>query len=143
MNSKKNIGTLGDVYNNSTNKGINLTIESTVCNFKMSVTCSIIQKITSKLPQKQIDLSNFVIPKNIALADKEFHIPGEISLLLASDVFFKIIQDGKIEGRPADPILLNTQLGYIVSSTSQTGTTSAIAMHTVVEPDLDHCVRQF
>lgn len=71
------------------------------------------------------------------------HIPGEISLLLASDVFFKIILDGKIKGGPSDPILLNTQLGYVVSSTGCSNDDTSVTMHTAVSPDLDHCIRQF
>ncbi|GBP67622.1 hypothetical protein EVAR_98677_1 [Eumeta japonica] len=39
----------------------------------------------------------------------------EVSLLLAADVFFRILKDGEIEGGPADPILLNTRFGYIIS----------------------------
>ncbi|KAG7295220.1 hypothetical protein JYU34_022191 [Plutella xylostella] len=140
--SAKNICTLGDNYNNTTNKVIHLSIESLANDYKLDITCSVINKITSKLPQRQIDLSSFIIPKHVQLADTEFHIPGEISMLLSSDVFFKIMLDGKIEGGPADPILLNTKLGYIVSSTGCSNA-SSITMHTFQSPDLDHCVSKF
>lgn len=139
----KNISTLGDVCNNSTSKGIQLQCESLKNNFHFNVTCSVINKITSNVPQRKIDLSSFIIPKHLDLADKDFHTPGEISMLLACDVFFKIIKDGKIEGGPADPILLNTQLGYIISSPGISTDNTAIAMHTVISPELDHCVSQF
>lgn len=88
-------------------------------------------------------MKSFTIPKHVNLADDDFHHPGEISILLACDVFFKIILDGKIEGGPADPILLNTQLGYIISLTGDFNSDAAIAMHTVISPDLDHCIQQF
>lgn len=84
---QKSIATLGNSCHNFTNKGINLQFESLINSFNMNITCSLINKITSKLPQKQVDLSNFIIPKHVDLADKEFYIPGEISLLLASDIF--------------------------------------------------------
>lgn len=94
----KNITTLGDICNNSTSKGIQLQCESLKNDFQFNVTCSVINKITSSVPQKEIDLSRFIIPKYVDLADENFHTPGEISMLLACDVFFKIIIDGKIDG---------------------------------------------
>lgn len=56
------------------------------------------------------------------------------------------MQDGKVEAGPEDPVLLNTRLGYIVSgrmSVSPSCNHNTVAMHTMVNPDLDSCVRQF
>lgn len=145
FDSYKNIITLGD-DSSQTKKGVKLTVHSMVQDYKLDVNCSIIDKITTTLPQQAFDLNKFQLPKSITLADNEFHIPGEISLLLAADIFFRIVQDGKVEASPEDPILLNTRLGYVVSgsiSVSPLCNFNTVTMHAVVSPELDSCVRQF
>ncbi|GBP68437.1 hypothetical protein EVAR_56699_1 [Eumeta japonica] len=68
------------------------------------------------LLKKRYDNPSLLINNHISmLLDMPMIHRGEVSLLLAADVFFRILKDGKIEGGPADPILLNTRFGYIIS----------------------------
>lgn len=139
---EKQILTLGNKLN-KIDKAINISIHSLTQNFNINVTCSIVDKITSPLPQRQFDISKALIPKNIALADNEYNIPGEIHLLLGADIFFRVLQDGKIEGGPSDPIMLNTRFGYIISGDSFPCCNVATSLHAVVDTDLDHIVKKF
>ncbi|GFG32676.1 hypothetical protein Cfor_12291, partial [Coptotermes formosanus] len=111
--------------------------------FKINATCSIVNEITTPLPQKRFDISNFIIPKDINLADNDFNTPAEINLLLGADIFFKVMQDGKISGGPSDPIMLNTKFGYIISGDSFPCCNVVTSLHAVESTDLDHIVKKF
>ncbi|XP_039758829.1 uncharacterized protein LOC120632857 [Pararge aegeria] len=82
MAQQTNIISIGN-KNNKIYKAVKLNIHSCVHeNIKFNIKCHVIDTITTRLPQKYIKLKNFSVPKDIILADDEFHIPSTIDLLL-------------------------------------------------------------
>ncbi|XP_058816985.1 uncharacterized protein LOC131680282 [Topomyia yanbarensis] len=81
------------------------------------IPCVVLDRITSELPIKPVDISNWPIPSSIHLADPQFHRPGKISMLLGNKLFFNLLEPGTIklclENRL--PVLQNTKLGWVVS----------------------------
>lgn len=69
-------------------------------------------KITEKIPD-----SNFVVPNikelNINLADPLFNKRGSIDMLLGAEIFYSILQPGRLERNPQTPLLQETHFGWI------------------------------
>ncbi|XP_076549257.1 uncharacterized protein LOC117612080 [Osmia lignaria lignaria] len=76
-----------------------------------------IPKIASLIPDQQIDRSNIKIPKNLNLADPEFHRPAPIDLLLGSGTALSLVSVGQINLSPPDGpdlYLQKTRLGWVI-----------------------------
>ena len=68
------------------------------------------------MPSLPLKRADFEIPKNIALADPEFHKPSDIDILLGVKLFYKLLCVGQIELKNCpDLVLQKTQLGWIVA----------------------------
>lgn len=99
----------------SLNQIVKLPMFACQSNIKFILQCHVIDTITSILPQQEINVSNWdIIIKKIHLADINFNIPDEISILLGADVYFNILLDGTIKLENG-PVLQNTLLGYVVA----------------------------
>jgi hypothetical protein len=103
-------------------KAIDLEIYSLVFPFKVKTECLIIDNITSHLPQQEIDISKFVFPKHMKLADDTFHLPSEVNLLLGSDIFFQVLMNqASLEDVAATGMrLLQTRFGVVVAGRAST-----------------------
>ena len=64
------------------------------------------------MPSIQLNRAKLEIPKNIFLADPEFHKPAEVDLLIGVKLFYKLLCVGHIELKNhPDAILQKAQLG--------------------------------
>lgn len=86
--------------------------------FTACVQCLILKQITSKLPTITLSEVCFSIPDNITLADPNFYDSQPIDLLLGADLFWELINEGKMRLKNG-PYLQNTKLGWIVSGSIQ------------------------
>lgn len=80
---------------------------------KMKVSCSVLNKITSSLPQIVINEKCLNIPRNLPLADKEFFIPSQTDVLLGAYLYYDIIEPGIVKLGQNLPVLQN-RLGWII-----------------------------
>ncbi|KAL9924450.1 uncharacterized protein ACN2A1_007187 [Glossina fuscipes fuscipes] len=92
-------------------------IESLLKPFSVTLEAHIVDQISGTLPDAEIDISNWNIPEHIPLADERFNIPQAVDMLLDVDIFFDILENGKIALGRNRPILTNTRLGWIVAGT--------------------------
>ncbi|XP_072392243.1 uncharacterized protein [Diabrotica undecimpunctata] len=125
--------------------------------FKIS--CAILDNITCRLPQVSINRSKLNIPSTVTLADPTYSVPGNIDLLLASDIYSELLSDGLIRLGKGLPVLQNTHLGYIMfgslppyalhkgiyrSQLSPTHSNVSLFVQSTSEEDkLDNIIRQF
>lgn len=82
--------------------------------FNARVKCLILPCITSSLPSTAIEVDAIRIPDNVQLADPTFYVPGEIDLLIGADVFWDLLNEGKMR-LSNGPYLQNTKLGWLIS----------------------------
>ncbi|GBM13590.1 hypothetical protein AVEN_124000-1 [Araneus ventricosus] len=72
-----------------------------ICNGNSYITSLIdllvIPKIADSVPQNVLNIAQLNIPKRSELADPNFDKPGETDMLIGAELFFKIIEDGKID----------------------------------------------
>ncbi|GFQ81051.1 integrase catalytic domain-containing protein [Trichonephila clavata] len=57
----------------------------------------VVPKITGLTPTNKLDISGIKIPEYIKLSDENFYSPGRIDLLLSNQIFFEILNHGKIK----------------------------------------------
>ncbi|KAL0879304.1 hypothetical protein ABMA27_003083 [Loxostege sticticalis] len=95
------------------------------------MSCFVLDKITCKLPQRKKDISKLVLPSDVTLADKDFHEPSNIHILIGADVFFQVLlsseparalqpptKQSTVSDATKDvhyPTLLNTQFGHVIA----------------------------
>ncbi|KAI5645263.1 putative peptidase (DUF1758) domain-containing protein [Phthorimaea operculella] len=96
-----------------------ITVKSRVNAYSTTVDAFIVDKITSEMPNNEIDTSGYTIPTNLTLADPHWNIPAEPDLLLAADVFWDIITSGKIKLGPGNPIIHNSMFGWLVAGSAR------------------------
>ncbi|XP_050294945.1 uncharacterized protein LOC126735061 [Anthonomus grandis grandis] len=96
-------------------KRVQLQIKSMVNNFSAKIPALVINKITELTPQIPIDISSIKLPADIILADSSFHTPSEVDLLIGAGLFYNILCSRQIKTGNGNPILQETQLGWVVS----------------------------
>ena len=99
----------------SSNKSVNLTIQSMCCQFSINLDFFVLNKIANQLPTSFINKDKFKVPGNIKLADLTFNVPGSIDLLLGAGVFYDLLLVGRIKIADNMPVIQKTRLGWIVS----------------------------
>ncbi|KAL0832997.1 hypothetical protein ABMA28_001120 [Loxostege sticticalis] len=96
---------------------IPLEIQSTTSSYRKTINFHVVQQITCKLPQNEIDISKLKIPEGVVLADKDYYFPSSIDLLMGADIFFQILLPSQPEVELQSNNLVNTKLGYIIGGT--------------------------
>lgn len=113
------ITAVGDVIAATTHHYIDLKFIAT--NSKglqevVSAEALVLKKISKKQPNEFIQKDDrWKHIEKLNLADPEYHIPGDIDLLLGGDVWGDIILRGLYKSRRGSPIATNTRLGWILN----------------------------
>ncbi|XP_057670066.1 uncharacterized protein LOC130902185 [Diorhabda carinulata] len=87
--------------------------------FMTDLSCFILPEITGNLPTFYIDKQKLLIPKYINLADKNFHKPGPIEMLIGADIFWNVLCPNQLKLNTNGPVLQETQFGWLVSGKIQ------------------------
>lgn len=97
-----------------TNGIVHLSIKSSVDNkISEEIEAYVVKKILNKIPQKPLPIHEWPHIRKLKLADRAFHIPNDIDLLLNSEFYAQIIQNGLSKHKGA-PTAQNTTFGWIV-----------------------------
>lgn len=120
-----------------------LELHSQHSNFKIKLSCLILDQITGSVPSVSIKLNNFQIPKNIQLSDPNFDKPGKIDILIGSSTFFELLCIGQIKLGTALPILQKTYLGWIISGPTGPHPNNQVQCHHSIENELNDQLVKF
>ncbi|XP_066592054.1 uncharacterized protein [Prorops nasuta] len=95
---------------------INIRIKSIVNQYERELTCLVIPTISDLVPTERFPRHRLKIPRNIKLADPEFHIPRPVDLLLGSGVTTSLFCVGQIRlsDHNEDAYAQKTQLGWVI-----------------------------
>lgn len=105
---------ISSISNNTAycHKMVDITFSSLLDNSKnYKVSCAVLNKITSYLPQVNVKVEKLCIPKNLNLADLTVYSSSKIDLLLESDIYYELLAPGIIKLGDQLPTLQNTYLG--------------------------------
>ncbi|GFV04347.1 DUF1758 domain-containing protein [Trichonephila clavipes] len=110
--------------------------------FARNVQFSLLPKITDAIPVSKLNISDLNIPASIELADSNFHMPGQIDILIGSELFFEILNPEQHYLQEGNVILQNTKFGYLVTGTLPQSQQQANCC-LISEPSLDITVKKF
>ncbi|XP_050515916.1 uncharacterized protein LOC126890770 [Diabrotica virgifera virgifera] len=84
---------------------------------QFDVSCSVIDRITERLPQIALNPHGLKIPDHIIheLADPRFWEPSNIDILIGADLYFSLLKGDLISLGHNQPTLLETAFGYVVA----------------------------
>nr|XP_033204669.1 uncharacterized protein LOC117165366 [Bombus vancouverensis nearcticus] len=117
------------------------TITSTDGKYKKTLRFLVIPAMSTFIPSEPIDPSSLGLPRNIQLADPQFHCPAPIDVLLSTGSTFESLCIGQVNlAQPGEPELRlqKTRFGWIIggSPTSQTAINTFHATTTALQEDL-------
>ncbi|XP_024869084.1 uncharacterized protein LOC112452878 [Temnothorax curvispinosus] len=126
-------GVNGSVTNSS--QVVNLRIHSLINSYYADISCIVTDQVTSKLPAYNLKRDNFDIPRNLKLADPNFHKAADIDILLGAEFFWELMCVGQIKASHKHPTLQKTRLGWILAgrlNNSSALTKRVQALHAIV-----------
>ncbi|XP_039303907.1 uncharacterized protein LOC120357485 [Solenopsis invicta] len=100
-------------------KSVNIKLTSRFGTFGTELECIIIQQITPMIPIFECDTVKLNISKNIRLADPNFHVPGQIDILIGSEIFWDLFCIGQIKLGKNMPTLQKSLFGWVVTGPTQ------------------------
>jgi len=96
--------------NTVTHHSVSIHLRSKLTDWHTTLDCAVLSNITGMTPVTKQDISSWKIPKDIKLADEQFHQPGGIDLLIGADLFYEMSRPGR-HTRPGNfPVLQETVL---------------------------------
>lgn len=118
-NCTVNIGAVDSLCTVS-NHYVKITFFSVYNNSKDELNFLIVPNIADWVPNEIFPRQSFDIPKNLQLADPQFHIPKPVDLLLASRTTLTTLAVGqiKLQHNGSQIILQKTALGWIIAGGS-------------------------
>ncbi|GFV78264.1 DUF1758 domain-containing protein [Trichonephila clavipes] len=120
----------------------NIEVSNRDYTFARNVQFSLLPKITDAIPVSKLNISDLNIPASIELADSNFHMPGQIDILIGSELFFEILNPEQYYLQEGNVILQNTKFGYLVTGTLPQSQQQANCC-LISEPSLDITVKKF
>ncbi|GFT12007.1 integrase catalytic domain-containing protein [Trichonephila clavipes] len=120
----------------------NMEVSHRDSTFARNVQFSLLPKITDAIPVSKLNISDLNIPASIELADFNFHMPGQIDILIGSELFFEILNPEQHYLQEGNVILQNTKFGYLVTGTFPQSQKRANCC-LISEPSLDVTVKKF
>ncbi|KAJ8941107.1 hypothetical protein NQ318_019112 [Aromia moschata] len=112
---------------------------------KYSVEVLVVDKITSRLPQVEIDFKTLSHLTDVPLADDTFYKPNQIDGIIGAELYPYLIGQGRVTGASEAPVAIETSLGYVVmGSVHMTESPStSLSFCSIVDPSLDNLVKRF
>ncbi|XP_063995623.1 uncharacterized protein LOC135172980 [Diachasmimorpha longicaudata] len=103
-----------------------LEIRSNHNDFTQRLNFLIVPQIAERNPREMFPRQLFDIPKNLKLADPQFHLPKAVDLLIASNTMLSVLSGGQIKLRHKDSSIMiqKTRLGWIFAGGSEIVTSS-------------------
>ncbi|GFU84377.1 integrase catalytic domain-containing protein [Trichonephila clavipes] len=120
----------------------NIEVSNRDYTFARNVQFSLLPKITDAISVSKLNISDLNIPASIELADSNFHMPGQIDILIGSELFFEILNPEQYYLQEGNVILQNTKFGYLVTGTLPQSQQQANCC-LISEPSLDITVKKF
>uniref|UniRef100_A0A6P7GIT0 Uncharacterized protein LOC114342977 n=1 Tax=Diabrotica virgifera virgifera TaxID=50390 RepID=A0A6P7GIT0_DIAVI len=87
-------------------------------NIRFSLSCAVIDKITKKLPQFNINSTSLNIPPHFltSLADPDFDTPSDIDILVGGDLYYDLLDnEPNVRLGYGLPIFLSSYLGWVIA----------------------------
>ncbi|KAJ8910202.1 hypothetical protein NQ315_014373 [Exocentrus adspersus] len=131
------------------NSIVDVKIHSPINAFSTTLSCLLIDKITTNIPCVSFEQKNISLPPNLILADPSFNISAKIDMLIGADTFWNLLCIGQIKLGKNAPILQKICLGRVVSGPiyldkkSKLNTVCNLTVETNCDDALNHQLQKF
>lgn len=105
-----------------------------------NVTAIVVKSISKTMPSEILKTENWGHLTDLQLADPDFHKPGEVEILLGTDIFWGILENEKREGKSGQPFAVKSTIGWLVGGPNLASTPVTVFN---VNADLDYNLRRF
>ncbi|XP_053686155.1 uncharacterized protein LOC128735696 [Sabethes cyaneus] len=144
----KRISTNIEVYGISqsvkkVNHQTTITVSSRFGSYTTSMDFLILPSLTRILPTANVDISRWVIPRHLPLADPKFNIAHDVELIIGIKNFFSILQNEQFTLGSGLPVLRKTVFGYVVAGEAINQPTSTVVCNVSSIDNLESIVRKF
>ncbi|XP_062538201.1 uncharacterized protein LOC134206488 [Armigeres subalbatus] len=99
---------------------VEVHFQSRCSDFRAAVECLVTPKVTGTIPTTNIDVTDWVIPDGIQLADPSFFKSNKVDMLIGAELFFALMKPGHITLDDDLPELRNSHLGWLVTGAYRT-----------------------
>ncbi|XP_071577848.1 uncharacterized protein [Temnothorax nylanderi] len=106
-------GINGTVTQSSQNA--HLKLYSRFNSYSANIICIVADQVTNKLSAFNLKRDTFDLPRNLKLADPQFHKSLEVDVLIGAELFWDILCVGQIKASAKHPIMQKTRLGWILA----------------------------
>ncbi|XP_076635448.1 uncharacterized protein LOC143348736 [Colletes latitarsis] len=124
----------------TTNNLLTATVKSRTSNFKRTLKFFTVPRIANRIPDQQIDRTRIPIPKNVKLADPQFHRPAPVDMLISAGPTMASLSIGQLNlssNDQSDLILQKTQFGWVIGGSGPTATARTKHRTFFSTPDFD------
>ncbi|XP_020297156.1 uncharacterized protein LOC109861769, partial [Pseudomyrmex gracilis] len=94
---------------------VQVRIQSQLNSYANSISCIVTDRVTKRLPAFTLKRRALDLPRNLRLADPQFHVSSEVDLLLGANIFWDLLCVGQIKASNKHPTLHKTLLGWVLA----------------------------
>lgn len=96
-------------------QAVKIELQSRIDSYSATIDCIVSDHVTDRLPGISLRRKDFELPRNIKLADPQFHVSSEIDILIGAEIFWDLLCVGQIPSSDRHPKLQKTRLGWILA----------------------------
>ncbi|XP_062716695.1 uncharacterized protein LOC134292046 [Aedes albopictus] len=96
---------------------VEVQFQSRCSDFRATLECLVTPKVTGTIPTTDIDVTSWLLPDGIQLADPSFFRTDKVDMLIGAELFFALMKPGHITLDDGLPELRNSHLGWLVTGT--------------------------
>ncbi|XP_031788733.1 uncharacterized protein LOC116417810 [Nasonia vitripennis] len=124
------IGAINDVRT-TTKHCVDAQFKALHSDFNKRLTFLTVPNITSVTPEEPFPRDSIRLPKNIRLADPQFHLPRQVDILIGSGATLSMLSIGQVNlSREGSELYLQkTQLGWVIVGGIDTDKISTVSCH--------------
>lgn len=121
----------------------NITVSSRFGSYTKSMDFLILPTLTRILPTANVDISKWIIPRHLPLADPKFNIAHDVELIIGVKNFFSILENEQLTLGKGLPVLRKTVFGYVVAGEASHQSNSTVVCNATSIDNLESVIRKF
>ncbi|KYN24380.1 PREDICTED: uncharacterized protein LOC108758197 [Trachymyrmex cornetzi] len=113
------------------NRIVQVKLQLRFSSYNAVIDCIVADRVTDKIPAFSLRRDKFEFPRNIRLADPQFHVSSDIDLLIGAEIFWSLLCVGQVQSSDRHPTLQKTRLDWILAG--------RLGVYTPVSPRIHSC----
>ncbi|XP_055615063.1 uncharacterized protein LOC129761367 [Toxorhynchites rutilus septentrionalis] len=120
-----------------------IVVSSRINSYTSCLSFLILPSLTRILPTVNVNVSKWIIPRHVPLADPKFNVAHDVDMIIGIKSFFDILEDDQIALGSDLPVLRKTVFGYVVAGEALESKSSTVVCNVSTFDNLDSIVRKF